>query len=175
MTHAMIDLETLGYPPNGAIIQIGLVMFDPHDYDNENGFLMGHQWTIHPKDALDYGEAHGAAIQFWVHQELEARLGVFKGPYDLPYDAARGIHEVFAEYRPKVVWAKPPQFDLTLLQHFFHGFRMDVPWHHRNERCLRTLMALKPTGPLAGLKKGTKHIALNDAEYQARCVQVLGI
>lgn len=163
MKDVMVDIETLGTLPGSAILSIGAVAFDaetgqmgPEMLTKISAvFAVGAGLTIDPKTMI-----------WWMQQSEEARAEAFSGEQDL----ISGLSE-FALFldvaQPSRVWAKPPSFDLVLLEAAYQAVGRSVPWHYRAPRCVRTIM------DVAGLEYGhtlPAHTALDDAKDQAGIV-----
>lgn len=160
MRDLMIDIETLGSRPGSAVLSIGAVTF------NADTGLMGEEFyaAIAPESAVSVGLTTDVATMiWWMKQSDEARQAAFSG--DRPIKAALTD---LADYVRRVdasrVWAKPPSFDLILLEAAFAACNIEVPWHFRAHRDCRTIFDL--TGTLQPYF-GTAHNALDDAKGQA--------
>lgn len=159
----MIDIETLGTAPGSVILSIGAVTFDA-----EAGTLGAEFYSaIDPQSAVDAGlRMDVSTLKWWMTQSDDARRAVFAG--NQPLDC---VLREFGDFVRKVdasrVWAKPPSFDLVLLEAAFQACRLHVPWHYRSLRDVRTLLDI--TGTRATYV-GTAHNALDDARSQALSV-----
>ena len=87
----------------------------------------------------------------------------------------------FAAWLPKncCVWGNGATFDNVLLTAAYDAIRFTRPWHYRNDRDMRTLIAVTKILGLTKLDfdpipfEGTKHDALADAKHQAKIVQAI--
>lgn len=159
----MIDIETLGLKPGSVILSIGAVAFDavtgelgPEFYgklDLATSMAMG--MTVDP-----------GTIAWWMKQSDEARAAAFDYAAH-PLTAVEGLTEFIGMQAPERVWAKPPSFDLVLLEALFAACHCMIPWHYRSPRDCRTLFDL---ANIEQPKVGTAHDALDDARSQARGV-----
>lgn len=73
-------------------------------------------------------------------------------------------------------WANPPTFDLKVVRQHYEFAETPVPWHYRQERCMRTMMTLvKKLSPVKLPDMGNtgliRHNGLHDAARQAVLVQ----
>jgi hypothetical protein len=190
----MLDVETLGPPPYGRLLQIGAVGFDfnkvlePHELLQRN--LLIFDMII---DTDVGGEGTGPylsatttdndTVAWWLKPEQRAA-------YDaINLSNGRGTPlECLTQFSGWVsrnlgkkarVWAKPPLFDIQILRHSFKAVGLECPWQHRQEACLRTLLwtaghvsplskMVVPSIEAAGL---IKHYALHDASIQATVAQ----
>lgn len=96
-------------------------------------------------------------------QSEEARRAAFAGDWPID-DALRTFARVVQSIEATRIWAKPPSFDLVLLEAAFQRCSINIPWHYRTPRDCRTLF------DITGAKQpdvGTAHNALDDAKSQA--------
>ncbi|SER58496.1 3'-5' exonuclease [Rhizobium sp. NFR03] len=160
MRDLMIDIETLGSRPGSVILSIGAVTFDA-----ETGQLGDEFYSaIDPETAVSIGlTTDVATMMWWMKQSEDARRAAFCGERHL----APVLIE-FAEFVRSAdasrVWAKPPSFDLVLLEAAFRACILPVPWHFRTHRDCRTIFDLTNTKQP---DVGTAHNALDDAKGQA--------
>jgi hypothetical protein len=153
MRRVMIDIETLGTTPNGVIASIGAVEFGA---DRRN---------LHVRIKLDQrGRVIDAdTLQFWLGQSKEAQEELTGEPRVDLRSALSQLREMTEQ--ADEVWAKPPQFDLSILRNAYIGLGQNCPWQHRKERDLRTLSMLLPF--VQQPPNSLKHNALADAVAQA--------
>lgn len=160
MRDLMIDIETLGNRPGSVILSIGAVAFDAETGEIGEEFY----------DAIDPSSAAAAGLttdistmMWWMKQSQEAQDAAFSGKTAIELALAK-----LAFYALRVgatrVWAKPPSFDLVLLEAAFRACNLDVPWHFRTHRDCRTIFDLAGISPPS---LGTAHNALDDAKSQA--------
>lgn len=164
----MIDLETMGLPPNGALISIGAVFFDIHTETLGPTFSR----TIHLGSAVAAGgQIDPGTVIWWLLQSDEARRAVAYGgePIDKVLQEFSGWlyeHCRVEDVRP---WGNGSSFDMTLLNSAFKQVGIPTPWKFWNERCFRTVRNMHPGVKFDPSKKGTgAHNALVDAEFQAQ-------
>lgn len=164
----MVDLETLGLPPTGAVVSIGAVFFDLHTQ------TLGPEYhaTIHLGSAMaDGGTVDPGTIMFWLGQPDAARNA-------LRFNT-RHIHAVLDEFSDWIKqtcrhedvrpWGNGASFDLTLLNSAYKRAGRKTPWHFANERCFRTIRNMYPQIEYNPDDKGVAaHNALEDAKFQAR-------
>lgn len=169
--HAMVDLETAGPPPGGAVLRVGIVPF------SEGGIAPRERWF----DAGLSVAANAAAgrpcsaeqVAWWAQQSPEAVAALELPPVWTSREelvASLLAWWAAAAVDPRArVWAKPPSYDLALLRDLLGDHR--VPWGRSRELCLRTLLAATdglgiPGPPRA--ERGLRHSAVQDAAWQAR-------
>lgn len=163
MNHIMLDIETLGVSSRSPILALGAAALGSSGPPRE--FYRAVKPSLAPPFEPSFG-----TVSWWAQQSMEAR-GVFSDP-----DAASSAEMclAFLEWwglhadKDTKLWAKPPHFDVVILQHTLavHGYR--PPWSHRNILDLRTLIHLKdPDGALQPPDIAGHHNALSDAVWQA--------
>src|SRR5260221_426000 len=131
----MIDIETLDSSPTAAVIAIGACVFT-------DGLISDSVSVIIDAEAAQiYGTTSDAAMGWWAHQDPEVRQRMFAGKI-APRVAAAEFSVYVRAQRVDEVWANAPTFDLSILRHLYTRLGMRVPWHYRDERCVRTVYAL---------------------------------
>jgi hypothetical protein len=172
MQHVMLDLETLGTAPGSVILSIGAVAFDTT--------CMVHSFDVHidPRSCQQAGLTLDAdTVLWWMGRSGAARDAVVH-PLTPPVPIAVALQQFtlwFCRFTPPVmVWSKGPSFDAAILAAAYRACDLPVPWNYRDERCVRTVLAL------AGMDHDTAHFrqpeevrhdALADAMTQTRAVQ----
>lgn len=158
--HVMLDIETVGGPPDGAVVAIGAVKF------NKKRIISEYEAYIPKGSALLYGKKDEGTELWWSKQDPEIRAKVFGGS-----EAPVGACNRFIEFckGAELVWAKPITFDCVVTRHLFRQLGLEFPFHFRKERDASTLISLAKEH---GLKFGdivnaSKHDPLSDARTQA--------
>ena len=164
----MLDTETMGLPPTGALLSIGAVFFDIKTQTLGPTFLR----TINLATAVrDGGTLTPSTILWWLGQSDEARKGVRFGGLDIRVvlqEFSDWIAETcrHADVRP---WGNSNSFDLSIVGGAYRRAGLPLPWHWINERDFRTVRNLYPQVVYDPDEKGDgAHNALADAEFQAR-------
>jgi hypothetical protein len=160
MRDYMVDIETFGTRPGSAILSIGAVAFDAETGEFGEDFYI----AIEPKSNEAVGlTVDVSTIEWWMAQSDDARSAAFAGVVTV--DVALSLLATsFRRCEPTRLWAKPPSFDLVLLEAAFRAVDQEIPWSFRINRDCRTLFDL--TGAVQpGI--GTAHNALDDAKSQA--------
>jgi len=159
----MLDLETLGLAPDGAITQIGVCPFDLEQ------LIVGppKTWRIfpYPTAKIDF-----STVCWWMEQSDKARASVFTGERQLPAVALQELGGYFAGFATDEdfeAWAMPPNFDITLLETLYRQVGHKVPWKYNATRCLRTLCATAGISKEHRARPRVEHDAGADAEAQA--------
>jgi len=189
--HISIDIEAASTKGNAAITQIGVAVMnhegtilddlgrsfkvDITDYDKlpEFDVNIGTMlwWAQNPPDTLK--EAFGVHNPAGVSGVNEDRQSLLETLMALGFH----LHEIKGKMK---IWAKPPSFDLAIIQNACNHFDLQVPWYWRDERCLRTLLSMTPKdASIHGMPfEGAKHDAYTDAVHQLKqiraCLQASG-
>jgi DNA polymerase III epsilon subunit-like protein len=163
----MIDTETMGLPPDGALLSIGAVFFDLQTEQFGPPFSR----TISLATAVrDGGTLTPSTIMWWLGQSQEARDAVRFSGGDIRVVLAEladyiAEHSRVQDVRP---WGNSSSFDMTLINSAYIRSGIPTPWHFTNERCFRTVRNMYPQVEYNIEKKGKgAHNALADAVFQA--------
>ena len=162
MDDVMLDLETMGNGPNAAIVSVGAIEFDATTN------TLGQQFyrVVHLETAVaDGGVIDASTVMWWMRQSDDARKDICGD--GLP------VRQVLAEFATWLstlgedvsVWGNGAAFDNVILAQAYRRAGMPVPWSHRNDRCYRTVKAMRPDVKME--RTGTHHNALHDATSQA--------
>lgn len=177
ITDVVVDIETLGTRPGDSIVQIAGVGFDR----NAPSFLG--QLIISVSVPLAKSENVGTAstLDWWFNQSNAAQAVLLLGNSDFN-EVSTSESSMLFEFMRQVKstkiqkccwWGNSHSFDLVLIEAALKKLCYeDKPWDFRKERCFRTL---KIEMPFVSLPENTttKHIAVNDAMYEAECLFLL--
>jgi exodeoxyribonuclease VIII len=164
-SHLMIDLETMGGPPNGAIVGIGAIPFNISTLAKGPPFYL----AVNLADSVNAGmKIDPATVIFWMRQSKEARDAIINSTVPL----AHALTEFAAfkhQHAPNsFVVGNGSSFDLTILGEAFKYCGIATPWQYWQERCFRTLAAM-----FQGVvnydpkeKTGVAHNAADDCDFQ---------
>lgn len=158
----MLDLETMSSQSNGVIVSIGAVRFDLNTGKHKDTFYQ----NIDIQSCLDIGlEVTGSTIEWWLTQSEPARLQLLKNQINI----VEALN-LFSEFitRDDYIWGNSARFDCGLLQNAYNKSKQWIPWDFKKERCLRTLVSLKPSVKDTIVRKGISHNALDDCYYQIK-------
>lgn len=163
--NVMVDIETLGQAPHGAIVDIGWAFFD------EEGLQHGAAAKVDVEDSLRHGIVDGSTLCWWFRQSAEAIAEVFGSEGRVPlHEALNKLNAAIEKENPELVWFNPPTFDASILRFACSRLGLVPCWDFRQERCLRTLVGvakgLDPT--FECYESELAHSALSDARAQAR-------
>lgn len=165
----MIDIETLGMTPRAPIVAIGACAFDM------NAIRRKFYRAINID--LERFDADASTLRWWLAQGPAAR-GVFSDPERIDVaQALEDMHEWAFDAvagRPFKVWAKPPRFDIAIVENAMQVCGIRPLWGHRDVLDMRTAIhLLDPSGEHAVPFTGTVHNALHDAVWQAEYLQAV--
>lgn len=157
LTHATIDIETLGTDANSCVFEIGVAAatFKP-DQGGLSDFK-SRVWTFDLVDAMRCGEVSGRTIAWWISgedipQAVRTRLRKIWNregnlrPHAIP-EALEGLNSFLADSGAISIWANGAAFDFPLVRDLFKNARgvfernsRFVPgWGYRDEMCIRPL------------------------------------
>jgi DNA polymerase III epsilon subunit-like protein len=165
MQNIMVDIETLGNVRNSAVLSIGAVQFS---MGSDRAIGEEFYVNIDVASSIRFGcKVESATFYWWMRQGDEARRALFN-PVPVEFTDALSAFRDFIGHDNPLVWAKPPGFDLGHLTSCYQLVEQPIPWHHRNERDVRTfcdvVQRLGWNPP--NIKSKTKHNALADAKAQ---------
>lgn len=162
----MIDTETGGGPPTGALMSIGAVFFDLHTCTLGPTFNR----TINlVSSAAHGGTLDASTVLWWLRQGDEARKHVAYGgePLDLVLGDFADWIKATCRHEDVRPWGNGATFDLTIVNGAYKRLALPVPWYWTNERCFRTIRNSYPQVEYAFTEKGEgAHNALTDAVFQ---------
>lgn len=168
MRNCLIDIETLGPAPDGALAQIGVAYFDddPAKIELEEVVVdVGSSLAVGMW--LDWG-----TVAWWLQQpEIARRKLLDPGALPLP-NALAWLVEGIQMRHVEFIWAKPAMFDLVILARAFElcGMAALLPWQYgqpRKARCASTLLTIAGIGKEQETVPKIPHVAKLDAEAHA--------
>ena len=162
-TEVMLDLETMGTGPDAAIVAVGAIEFDVTTRSLGRDFYR----VVSLESAVAAGGVMDAGtVMWWLRQDEAARkalCGDARPLRNVLIDFADWLAQVGKDVR---VWGNGAAFDNVILSQAYKRAGLERPWFYCNDRCYRTVKALRPE--IAPVEhKGTKHNALADATTQA--------
>lgn len=167
MKHAMLDLETLDTNITAAVTAIGVCLFDEYGLSNETFYMKLGSWEEQQKRGRTID---GNTVAWWLEQSREAQQEMLLEQVR-PEFALHKFQEFLAEVDPDIpIWGNGVDFDNAILKSMYKDYGLAAPWGFRNNRCYRTINALKPRAVVLPERQGVHHNALHDAEHQARCL-----
>lgn len=173
MTDIMVDLETLSTKPNALIVSIGAVKFSVQQGVYDKFYIPCY---VRPDDIL-YNAGHTTAegfdisistLQWWDDQSDDVRA-VLAAPSAVAIDSALTAFSEWVLAGDTIknirLWGNGASFDNVILAEAYRLCNLERPWMFWNDRCYRTVKALKPDIP--AIRVGMHHNALDDAITQA--------
>lgn len=162
----MIDTETAGLPPTGALMSIGAVFFDLKTRTMGPTFNR----SIHLATSVrEGGTIDASTFLWWLGQSDAARGAVRYGGLDIR-KALQEFSDWIAETCPHSevrVWGNSPSFDMVIVGGAYKRCEMPTPWSWYHERDFRTVRAMYPAIEYDVKAKGDgAHNALADAQFQ---------
>lgn len=158
----MLDLETMGNGPNAAIVAIGAVEFDPTTRSLGRRF---YQVADLETSVRGGGEIDASTVMWWLRQSDEARKDISGEGQPLQQVLVAFGTWLAALADDVKVWGNGAGFDNVILSQAYRRADLTVPWPHWNDRCYRTMKAMRPDVKME--RVGVHHNAINDAESQA--------
>jgi hypothetical protein len=163
----MTDIETLSSRPDGAIISIGLCLFDQKEIIDHREIL------IDPK--LASGHRDRKTLDWWNSQNPDVFRHAMSGKVT-PWEACDIFYDICCHWDAKQLWANPPTFDIMMLRQLFETYEKDFPFHYTMERDFRTLRKMADTIGInyqEPYERRVAHDAREDAICQARALQII--
>lgn len=190
--HVSLDTETWGKKPGHDLRSIGAVVFDPV-YGAIRGDALGRFYVATDNRIvlpdLGYWDGINAyrkypltrdpeTVKWWSEQSEEAQAA-FANPVDLR-DALRsfgiwlldvsGSITSTADNQEIRIWANDPHFDCSILAAAFDAVGLEVSWHYRSPRSMKTVCDLADMTRDDMTMPIVQHHALYDAVAQAQTI-----
>ena len=172
--HVMLDLETLGTRPGSVILSIGAVAFGPKGAD-PGGLIL----PVNRRSCFNAGLTEDVETVKWWNEQSGMARQVLKDslhPEALyisealealsTWVEARRLEGTNGGLRPLRVWGNGAAFDNALIAEAAVRCGKRPLWSHRDDRCFRTLKAMRPDVRALPFE-GTPHNAADDARNQA--------
>lgn len=163
MKHVMVDIETLADTNNAVIVTIGAVKFDIETGETGSRFYR----IVDIDSCLKAGfEVTGGTIKWWMTNSEESRKEMAKHGQHI--NAVLNDFSEFLEDEDYHIWANGLRFDTAILENAYRRLDKKVPWNHRKEMDVRTLVAFAPEFKAEAVKnwKETLHNAIDDCLLQ---------
>lgn len=168
MKKVMIDLETMSTRSNAAVLSIGAVAFDVESGQIGPEFCRNVDLDSSIKAGL---VVDADTMRWWLQQNEQARAALFTSTSPLPR-VLMALEDFLRQFPDAEIWCNGGSFDFPILKNAFGAVSITAPWHFRNERDMRTIVAIAKdlTGYQKPEHKGIAHSALDDAKHQAQIV-----
>lgn len=168
--HAMIDLETLGLPPNGCIMEIGMILFTPYSSEKEHVRL---SFNIDYKECEALGGTIDNSTLKWWEEQDQLLFYKLKFPdFSTPIrQALIFIKKTIERNKVECVWANSPSFDLNILDYYYKKLEIESPFRFYQQMDVRTVRKMYSIllGEIPDVYP--KHSALGDCEYQVNVIK----
>lgn len=163
--HFMVDIETLGHAPDGVVLSVGSVEFDPwSDRIGERlevNLDIKEQWKR---------KINASTVEWWMEQDRE----VWNRTRDNVEPVSKALLKLKNHWlKDPIVWAKGPDFDCSILRHLYTTNDLWCPYSFRDTRDVRTAIWLGNQRGVAFPERNEEmaHVGIEDAVYQAKVVQ----
>jgi len=181
-----VDLETAGMGPNSPIIAIGAVRFKPTDscmiMNDEKINSISHEFHV-TIDLKGQAPIDADTFYWWLEQGQVAREGALEGRGGLNLGNALRAFWQWLQADTKVIgrtsnftgelWVRGDR-DSVWLEEGFKREGIALPYRYNHVRDQRTMVDFaEKRGVEFPLERGTLHDALEDARYQAQCLQLV--
>lgn len=167
LRHVMIDLETMGTIPESAIVSIGAIVFDPRysKVSNET-FYRELDWEGQERHICP------ETTSWWGAQSEESRAALYG------LDDLGEVLKELSEWLPNdcKVWGNGATFDISMLEHAYRQYDIEIPWKFWNIRDCRTVLDMyesKRGGFNKSVNRQLAHNALEDARFQAKYITMM--
>lgn len=172
----MVDIETVGLAETCGVLELAIV---PFRLSNPLAHYPGRQIQLSLQPQLEMGRTiDGGTLKFWLDQPKEAQapllLALDGGDRDTIIEGLQSVAIWTASWRQQAdrveLWSKGAGFDTRILKNLFAQFAVEWPFEFREERDLRTLMALAGmnSASLTRTADEKAHTALGDCRFQIR-------
>lgn len=168
--HIMVDIETMGYGSNTAIIEIAAVAFNIDTGEIIESFCV----PIDLQSCLKSGlEVKASTILWWMEQDEYPRHRIATQFNTRTINEALILFRSFVDkFHEPFLWGRSPRFDLGII---YDAYRIvldyqDPPWNIRRERCVRTYESLAPHILKEISPNTSKHNPLADCLYQIQYI-----
>lgn len=162
----MVDIECCGVERDAALMAIGAVMFNIHDYTIGPTINI----PVHVATSVRLGmKMEPAAFLWWLRQGDDARNAVSFNLVDVrvaldKFSLWCSQHSRKQDLR---TWGNAASFDLGILGHAYALADKDKPWTFGKETCFRTVRNMNNHIEYDPANRGTTHHdALADAVFQ---------
>lgn len=136
MRHFMVDIETLDTEPTAIVLSIGVVEFNKDGPVRVNDQIVSVEANLHTREQYARDRTMSLdTIEWWM--DFGARYP--KHNRRPPWQGLTEAFSIFPDDEDFIVWAKPPSFDLTILENLAEQEGVEVPWTRHNRRDVYTV------------------------------------
>lgn len=165
-SHIMLDLETWGTGNKAVPVSIGAVRFGADE------ILDRFHVAIDPASCQAHGlEIDADTILWWFDPERDEARRNWLAMERVDIGSALNGFALWVQSSPTLaVWGNGATFDNVILRSAYEVTGLDYPVRFWQDYCYRTM---KSQSPVAMVRHGTHHDALDDAISQARHLQAI--
>lgn len=168
-----VDIETLASTPDGAVIAIGVLAFDPAAPVGH--YLAEKEILLDPR--FSPGHRDPDTLEWWSEQGNGVFEQMMSGKLK-PHQACGALAGFCLAWPDAPVWANPPSFDIVILRRLFKVIDIDLkfPFSFRQERDYRTIRKFAQALGIdyeTPVSNPTPHDALADAKAQADSLKIM--
>ncbi len=165
MSDVSIDIESLGTEPGAVILSIGAVVVDIDAGTVSNTF----QRNITVMSSLMAGlTTDSETIKWWSDPARDEARSYLSADQVSLRDALNDLSAWLVYNGMTHIWAKPPKFDIGLLEAAYRACNLPIPWTHRQPLCVRTAIRWSGLDEKSIAFAGVEHVATDDAIHQAK-------
>jgi exodeoxyribonuclease VIII len=159
--HIMLDLETMGFPPDGAICSLAAVNILTEDF---------FEATINWPDSVRLYDRkmNPDTVSWWLRKDEKQRNSIDPAQGKGLRTVLQELGSWFQNQGTIILWGCGSDFDNVLLSNAFKATGVHYPVTYNNNRCYRTIRELFPVNLTF---EGVQHTALDDARFQARVMR----
>lgn len=166
--NVMLDFETLDTEPTALPVSLGAIEIIP-DLDKAKRF----QVNFNVQELIETEEFSISAdtLKWWMNQSYAVREAAIPSNKEASLSLAVTSFTSWAASlgeKPIVLWANWASFDFPILRRIYKQIKEPFPFSRRNLRCYGTIKKLFPDISPDRELDLIKHIALEDAIYQAK-------
>lgn len=163
----MLDIETLDTRTSSIVLSIGFVAF------NQQGPVADFYANLKTDEQERNGRTLSVGtVEFWMQHKPAYPITNRRDVEDVLLSLSRFVYTATPD-GACTVWAKPPSFDLMILESLFKDFGVNIPWNYRVPRCVRTMqdfLTREEVDAIESAHKGVVHDALDDCKLQIEIV-----
>lgn len=164
----MLDLETMGLPPKGAIISMGAIPFDTDGTTGPHFHSL-----IDLEDCVKCGmEITPSTLLWWMGKlTFENRGEVIGGNRECLKTALIRFSDYVKQFPPGLkIWANSPNFDLALLETAYQLTGIKYPFRFNSYLDVRTIKWFGKEYGIPVSNLGNNHNSLDDCYNQIKLV-----
>jgi len=165
----MIDVETLGITQHAPMISLGACYF------NERGIISTFHIHFDLNESMKLGKkVDMETLKWWLQTNPELLDKELK--HQSVYDSLKTFDKFVETVKQKSfsekinVWAKGPDFDISLLKEYYNDTNLEYPFKYNSGRDVRTVIDLANLNENDFPLHGNHHNPKDDAVRQAEMV-----